>query len=430
MVNNRYRESEIMLERALKTIPLGSQTFSKSYTHFPFGVSPFFVTHGDGSYIWDVDRNKYVDFINGLASVSVGYNFHKVNDAVIEQIYKGVTFSLPTSIEADVAELLVELIPCAEKVRFAKNGTDVTSAAIRLSRAYTGKEHILVCGYHGWQDWYIGSTTRDLGVPESVKNLTHAFAYNDISSLNQYFEKYHNKVAAVIMEPISGVWPISGYLAEVKNITHKNNAVLIFDETVTGCRVSKGGAQELFNVTPDLATVGKGIANGFPLSAIVGKAKIMDMMEDIFFSGTFGGETVSLSAAKVVLNMVKKDGLVEHLNAIGEKIISGVRLIIDKTNLGNVVKIEGHPTFSYIDFLDTDGYSSSQIKTFFLQEVFRRGILTLGGHNISYSHSDTDVIKLLNVYDEVLQMISDSIENRTLQNLLLAEPPKPLFKVR
>ena len=232
------------------------------------------------------------------------------------------------------------------------------------------------------------------------------------------------------MEPISGVWPISGYLAEVKNITHKNNAVLIFDETVTGCRVSKGGAQELFNVTPDLATVGKGIANGFPLSAIVGKAKIMDMMEDIFFSGTFGGETVSLSAAKVVLNMVKKDGLVEHLNAIGEKIISGVRLIIDKTNLGNVVKIEGHPTFSYIDFLDTDGYSSSQIKTFFLQEVFRRGILTLGGHNISYSHSDTDVIKLLNVYDEVLQMISDSIENRTLQNLLLAEPPKPLFKVR
>ncbi len=209
----------MLLKRALETIPLGSQTFSKSITQYPRGVSPLFVTHGKGSHIWDVDGNEYIDFVNGLASVTIGYSNEIVNNAVKQQIDNGVTFSLPHKLELEVAELLVELVPCAEKVRFGKNGTDVTSASIRLARAHTGREHIAVCGYHGWQDWYIGSTTRSLGVPECVKELTHVFQYNNISSLERLFKDKKNKIAAVIMEPMNVSWPMGNYLSQVK----KNN---------------------------------------------------------------------------------------------------------------------------------------------------------------------------------------------------------------
>ena len=241
----RYQQSDFLLERALRTIPLASQTFSKSIAQFPRGASPLFITHGKGSHVWDVDENEYVDFINGLLSISIGYNDPEVTHAVKQQLENGVTFSLPHTLEMEVAELLVELVPCAEKVRFGKNGTDVTSAAIRLARAYTNREHLLVCGYHGWQDWYIGSTTRDLGVPKAVKELTHVFQYNDITSLEKWFDLYPDEIAAVIMEPMNVDWPMEGYLQKVRDLAHKNGAVLIFDEIITGCRVSKGGAQEL-----------------------------------------------------------------------------------------------------------------------------------------------------------------------------------------
>ena len=184
-----YKKSDQLLERALKSIPLASQTFSKSLTQYPKGVSPFFIEKGDGSKVWDVDGNEYIDFVNSLLSITVGYCDKEIDSAVQEQMKNGVTFSLPHTLEMKVAEKLINIIPCAEKVRFAKNGTDATSASIRIARAYTGKEHIAVCGYHGWQDWYIGSTTRDLGVPKAVKELTHKFEYNNIKSLEKIFQE-------------------------------------------------------------------------------------------------------------------------------------------------------------------------------------------------------------------------------------------------
>ena len=184
-----YKKSEQLLDRALESIPLASQTFSKSFTQYPRGASPFFIEKGKGSKVWDVDGNEYIDFVNSLAAVTLGYCDKDVDKAVQDQMKNGVTFSLPHILEMEVAEKLIEIIPCAEKVRFAKNGTDATSASIRIARAYTGKEHIAVCGYHGWQDWYIGSTTRDLGVPEAVKELTHKFEYNNIRSLEKIFQE-------------------------------------------------------------------------------------------------------------------------------------------------------------------------------------------------------------------------------------------------
>ena len=184
-----YKKSEALLARAEKSIPLGTQTFSKSKTQFPYGISTYFIERGEGRRVWDVDGNEYIDFINGLAAITLGYNDPDVNAAVQTQLTKGTIFSLAHPIEMEVAEKICEMVPCAEKVRFGKNGSDATSGCIRLARAYTGREHVLVCGYHGWQDWYIGSTARHIGVPECTRELTHSFDFNDIESLKTKLEE-------------------------------------------------------------------------------------------------------------------------------------------------------------------------------------------------------------------------------------------------
>ena len=208
---NRYCRSEKALNEVESVIPLGSQTFSKSRTQFPFGVSPYFIEKGFGSTVWDIDGNQYIDFINSLGAITLGYQDFDVDYAVMQQLKKGVTFSLPHRLEGEVAELIIDMVPCAEMVRFGKNGSDATAGAIRLARAYTQKHHVLVCGYHGWQDWYIGSTTKNNGVPISTQELTHHFNYNDSHSLQELFSEYHNQVAAVIIEPMNSEFPQNGF---------------------------------------------------------------------------------------------------------------------------------------------------------------------------------------------------------------------------
>lgn len=423
-----YKRSEQLLQQALKSIPLGSQTFSKSLTQYPRGVSPFFIEKGKGSRVWDVDGNEYIDFVNSLAAVTIGYTDKDIDNAIKEQMKNGIIFSLPHTLEMEVAEKLIESIPCAEKVRFAKNGTDATSAAIRLARAYTGKEHIAVCGYHGWQDWYIGSTTRDLGVPEAVKQLTHKFKYNNIESLEKVFKE--QDLACVIMEPMNVEYPQNNFLENVKALAHKNKALLIFDETITGFRYSLGGAQELFNVIPDLATFGKGLANGMPLSAVVGSNEIMAKMESIFFSGTFAGETPSLAAAKAVLEKYQTHRIIEHFDRIGNQLLKGLNALIIKHQAGNIFFTSGHPSWSFLHIKEQEKYSTLEIKTLFLQEMFKRGILTLGTHNLSYAHKKQDIDKLLIVYAEVLPMIKTHIEQKTLLENIRGDILQLLFKVR
>jgi len=340
----------------------------------------------------------------------------------------GVTFSLPHILEMEVAEKLIEIIPCAEKVRFAKNGTDATSASIRIARAYTGKEHVAVCGYHGWQDWYICSTARDLGIPGGVKVLTHRFEYNNIASLEQIFQKY--ELACVIMEPMNAKYPENDFLQKVKDLAHSNKALLIFDETITGFRYSLGGAQEMFDVMPDLATFGKGMANGYPLSAVVGSSAIMQTVEDVFFSGTFGGETLSLAAANAVIDKYKQANVVEHFSRVGGYLIQQLNQLIDSENLSGIFEVSGHPSWSFLNFKDQMSYSVFEIKTYFLQEILKRGIITLGTHNLSFSHTEADIDNLIMVYAKVLPSIKQHIDNQTLLENIHGEILKPLFKVR
>jgi glutamate-1-semialdehyde 2,1-aminomutase len=429
-MKNRYQRSEEFLERALKTIPLGSQTFSKSKTQLPQGVSPYFASHALGPHLFDVDGNQYVDFANSLCSVTLGYNDPDVTQAVRNQLDKGTIYSIGNELEFLVAEQIVEMVPSAEKVRFGKNGSDATSGAIRISRAFTGKDHVLVCGYHGWQDWYIGSTARSKGVPEATRKLTHTFQYNDINSLTKLFDEYKDNVAAVILEPVNVYAPKDNFLEKVKEVTHKNNAVLIFDETITGFRYANGGAQEFFNVIPDLASFGKGLANGYPVSAIAGRADIMKLMEEVFFSFTFGGELLSLAAANATLNKLKREPVVSHLNTVGTLVIEGVKKRIQDNGLSDVFSIEGYPVWSFFMIKDTDWCTSWEIKTLMLQEMFAQGIFIIGTHNMSYAHKPEHINQLLSAYDHFFALYKECAAKKEIRSKIRGKVLEPLFKLR
>lgn len=426
-----FEKSNAFLRRAEAVIPLGSQTFSKSRTQYPAGASPFFIVRGQGSHVWDIDGNEYIDFVNSLAAITLGYQDPDVNAAVREQLdTSGTIFSLPHPLETEVAELICEMVPCAEMVRFGKNGSDATSGAIRIARAYTNRDRVAVCGYHGWQDWYIGSTARNLGVPAATRELTHQFPYNDLAALERLLSSRRAEFAAVILEPMNVVAPLPGYLNGVRELTHAHGAILVFDETITGFRYSNGGAQELFGVTPDLATFGKGLANGFAVSAVAGRRDIMKMMEEVFFSFTFGGECLSLAAAKATLNKLKRVPVIEQLSRHGGRIIQEVAGLIDQNKLSDVLSVAGHPTWSFLLFQDGRGEKANEIKTLWMQEMLQRGILSVGTHNLSYAHTDDDVSALIGAYAEVLPLLRHAIDAGGVRSALRCKPLVPLFKVR
>lgn len=425
---SRYTKSNSWLNRAELTIPLGSQTFSKSRTQYPVGVSPLYIDRAKKEKVWDIDGNAYLDLVSSLASVTLGYNDRSFNNDIRKQLRKGVTFSLPGTLEAEVAEMICELVPSAEMVRFGKNGTDATSAAVRLARAFTGRNKVLVCGYHGWQDWYIGSTSRDKGVPKEVSNLTKAFKYNDIVGLRDLLDE--GDVACVVMEPMNVEFPATGFLESVRKLTSERDVILVFDETITGFRFDKGGAQSLFGVSPDLSTFGKGIANGFPLSAVVGKREIMKEMEEIFFSGTFGGELLSLAAAKHVLSKHKKNEIAPRLARHGSNLATGTEELILKHDLTKYLHLSGHDSWKFLIWSGDELNTTDELKTLFLQEVFARGLLVLGTHNVTLMHDQRVVDKILRIYDEVFETITKGIKSDSISKLLKVAPLKPLFKVR
>ena len=281
-------------ENAVRLMPRGTQTMSKCPDQFVDGVYPKFALKASGAYITCEDGDDYLDFMCGLGPVILGYNHETTNQAIRDQLNKGIIFSLPTYLEQELAQLIVDTVPCAEQVRFAKNGTDADLAAVRIARSHTGREHIAKCGYHGWGDWHAVSL-RDYGVPSTLKDLVHDFEYNNLNSLNEVLKNYD--CAAVIMEVQALTAPAPGFLEGVKRLCRTYGALLIFDEVVTGFRWDLGGAQKYYDVTPDLACFGKAMANGMPISAIAGKSEYMKELDHAFFSMTFGGECLSLAAS-------------------------------------------------------------------------------------------------------------------------------------
>lgn len=427
---SRYRKSEEMLARASRVIPLGSQTFSKSYLNYPRNASPLFLERGRGSHVWDVDGNEYVDYVNGLLPVILGYNDPDVTAAATEQMQRGVLFSLASPLEVELAELLVELIPCAEMVRFGKNGSDATTGAIRIARAYTGRDLIAVCGYHGWHDWYIGATARNKGVPGAVRDLTRQFAFNDLDSLRKVLAAGPDRFAAVIMEPMNFVEPAPGFLEGVRDLAHEHGALFVLDEIITGFRFHIGGAQKLFDVTPDLAAFGKSMGNGFPISAIVGKAEFMREMEEVFFSSTFGGDAVSLAASLATLRKMQREPVHDHLWRTGGQVMEHARTLIARYDLGAAISLGGKPPWSMLQFRDTQQATSWEVKSLYLQEMLARGILTAGAHNMSYAHSEADVERLREAQAAAFEALSTALSRGDLRSRLAGPPIEPIFKLR
>jgi len=425
-----FQKSKQLFAKANKVIPLASQTFSKSYLQYVKGSAPLFVTHGKGSRIWDVDGNEYVDFINGLLPVVLGYQYKAVDDAIKKQLEKGIVFSLASPLEYELAQLLKKHIPVAEMVRFGKNGSDATTGAVRLARAVTKREHIVTSGYHGWHDWYIGSTQRRAGVPKSTQQLTHEFKYNNIASLEKIFKEHKNKVAAVILEPMSYEEPEGKFLEKVKALTHKNGALLIFDEIITGFRFSMGGAQKLFGVTPDLAAFGKSMANGMPISALVGKQKYMKQVEDIFFSFTQGGETLSLAASIATIKEMEKKNVIKHLYKQGAYLQKGTTKLLKENGLDNVIKVKGKPCWQVFSISSVKGASDLEIKSYIQQELLQRGFLWYGSHNMSFSHTKGDVDALLRAYKIIFADLSLYLGKGTLKEQLKGKPITNIFRVR
>ncbi|NND84346.1 MAG: aminotransferase class III-fold pyridoxal phosphate-dependent enzyme, partial [Acidimicrobiia bacterium] len=266
--------SDALYARAVGLQPPVTQVLAKGPTQYVNGVAPKYIARGEGARMWDVDGNEFLDYNMGVGPVTLGYRYPAVDDAIRRQLDSGITFSLMHPLEVEVSELIRDTVPSAEMVRFGKSGAEATSAAIRLARAYTGKEKVVCCGYHGWHDWFIGTLPPKAGVPQGVRDLVSTFAYNDLASLEAAID---DDTAAVILEPMTFGWPDEGFLAGVKEIAHRHGAVFIMDEIWTGYRWSLGGAQERFGVLPDLTTVSKGMGNGVPISALAGKAEIMQV---------------------------------------------------------------------------------------------------------------------------------------------------------
>jgi glutamate-1-semialdehyde aminotransferase/spore coat polysaccharide biosynthesis protein SpsF (cytidylyltransferase family) len=423
-------QSQAWLERAKRVIPGCAQTFSKGYTQYVQGVAPVFLQRGKGCKVWDVDGNEYIDYVQGLLPNILGYAHDEVNAAAAAQLQEGHSFSLPHPLEVQLAERLTRLIPCAEMVRFGKNGSDATSGAVRAARAFTGRDRIACCGYHGWQDWYIGSTTRNAGVPMAVQRLTHPFKYNDLSSLEKLFNEHPNEFAAVIMEPMNFVEPARSFLAGVKELAHQHGALLIFDEICSGFHLGLGGAQKLLGVTPDLACFGKAMGNGFPISCVLGRADVMRIFSEIFFSFTFAGEVASMAAAMKVLDILESTDALARMEANGQTLQDGVNTMVREAGLDARIKASGRPQWSLLRFTDVNGADSPLVRNLFQQEAVKRGVLLLATHNMTAAHDVSAVHQTLEAYAEVIKTLADWLQDSDPSRFLEGAMSQPVFRVR
>jgi glutamate-1-semialdehyde 2,1-aminomutase/spore coat polysaccharide biosynthesis protein SpsF len=424
-------KSEQWLARSDKVIPGAAQTYSKSWRQHIRGVSPIFLDHGSGARVWDVDGNEYVDLIQGLLPNILGYAHPDVDRAAYERAANGHSFSLAHTLEVELAERLVSIIPCAEMVRFGKNGSDATAGAVRAARAYTTRDRVALCGYHGWQDWYIGTTSRRVGVPEAVCALSHPFPYNDLPALERLLASHRGEFACVIMEPFNFIAPHDGYLEGVKELAHEHGALLIFDEICSGFHFGLGGAQKLFGVTPDLATLGKAMGNGYPISCIVGRRDVMRIFEDAFFSFTFAGDTAAMAAAMVVLDVLEHTDAYARLEAAGRELSDGTVALAQCAGLGDRFAMVGRPTWCLLRFLDAAGKDDPVLKTLWIQEVTRRGVLILTTHNVNAAFDRGAVEHVLRAYAEAFKYVGAMLkEKRDLAALLDGPVPTPAFRAR
>jgi glutamate-1-semialdehyde 2,1-aminomutase len=422
--------------KANDIIPGGAHTYSKGFDQFP-EQAPGFIAKGKGAIVWDGDGNEFIDWGMGLRSVSIGHADARVLNAVKSQLELGVNFTRPNIIELEVANEIIDLIPCAEMVKFSKNGSDVTTAAIKLARAFTGKDVILRCKDHPFfsvDDWFIGNTNVNNGIPECVKELTDGFHYNDIESLHRKLEAHKGNVACIIMEPAATKEPDNKFLHKVRDICNREGIVLIFDEIITGFRWHPKGAQHYYGVTPDLATFGKAIANGFSFAALAGKKNIMELgglrhkEEKVFLlSSTYGGETHSMAAALATINILKDGTQIEKNWEIGNILKLKFNNLIESFGIQNRIKMRGPCISPYIECIKDNGDVDLELRTLLLQESIQAGILA-PYVSISASHNENILDRTFNNLEISIHSVAKSIKNKSILDDIKGQVVKPVFR--
>lgn len=430
-----FDKSKALQKKSHALIPGGAHTYAKGDDQYP-EQAPGFLERGKGCHVWDLDGNEFIEYGLGLRSVTLGHAYEPVVEAAYEAMKQGINFNRPSSLEVECAEKLVSFIDGAEMAKFAKNGSDVTTAAVKLARAYTGRDLVAICVDHPFysvDDWFIGTTDMSAGIPQVVKDLTVKFHYNDIEEVKALFEKYPNQIACLFMEVERLEPPKPGFLQQVKEVCHTNGALLIFDEIVTGFRLHLGGAQKIHGVIPDLSTFGKAMGNGFSIAALVGKKEIMELgglyhnKEKVFLlSTTYGAETHALAAALATMKIYETEPVIEHLYRQGERLMQGVNQSIQEHHLEEYFGLLGRPCSLLYFTRDLEKQPSQPLRSLFLQEIIKHGIIA-PSLMTSYSHTDEDIDLTIDGINEALFIYRKALDDG-YEKYLVGQPIKPAVR--
>lgn len=428
-----FSRSRALQPIAHRLIPGGSHTYAKGDDQYPV-EAPGFIARGKGCHVWDVDGNEFIEYGMGLRSITLGHAYEPVVEAAYRQMQLGLNFNRPAPIEVDLATAVLDLIDGADMVKFAKNGSDVTTAAVKLARAFTGRDRIAICGdqpFFSVDDWFIGSTAMNAGIPQATIDLTLKFPYNDLPGLRALFEAHPGQIACVVMEAEAMTPPAPGYLQSVKDLCESEGAVLIFDEMITGFRWHIGGAQKFHGVVPHLSTFGKAMGNGFAIAALVGKREIMrlggidhDQKRVFLLSTTHGAEGHVLAASLETIRIFRECGVVEFLWQQGERLRAGLNQVISSRGLEKHFDVAGRPCNLIYRTRDQQGVPSQPFRTLFMQELIRGGILA-PSFVVSFSHTNDDIDRTIDVVDRALDVFAKALEDG-VQQYLVGRPVKPV----
>lgn len=436
MNENRFHASQAHQRRAHRLIPGGAHTYAKGDDQMPESM-PVVIARGQGCHVWDIDGNEYIEYGMGLRAVTLGHADPRVNAAARRAMDDGLNFTRPAAIELDLAESIVDLIPSAESVKFCKDGSSATTAAIKLARAYTGRDLVAVCRQHPFlsqDDWFIGTTPMDAGIPDAIKALTVQFDYGDIASLKALIDNHPGQIACVVMEATRGPDDPTDYLAQVRKVCSASGVVFVLDEMITGFRWHARGAGFLFDVQPDLATFGKALANGFSCSALTGRRDLMELgglatPEDRVFllSATHGAETVAMGAALETLRIYREEDIAGQLMQRGARLREGVAAQVERHGLQGVFGTAGRDCNLVFYTRDAEGEGSQPFRTLFLQEITRRGLLA-PSFVVSTSHDDDAIDQTVDIVGEALGVYAQALDAGSVDGFLVGRPVQPVFR--
>jgi glutamate-1-semialdehyde 2,1-aminomutase len=431
------RASSAFSERAHRVIPGGAHTYSKGDDQFP-ALAPRGFVRGKGARVWDLDGREYVDWGMGINSVLVGHAEDAIDEAAIAALRQGQNFSRPTPLEVETAEALTGLFPGLEMAKFAKNGSDANTAAVRLARAITGRSKIAFDGsapFLAIDDWFIGNTLTNAGVPDAVSRLAVPFRFNDLASVEQVFAEHENELAAAILEPCREVRPAPGFLEGLRRLCDAHGTLLVFDEVVTGFRYGLHGAHALFGVHPDLMSIGKGMANGYALTALLGRREYMERgglrhaHERVFLlSTTNGAEQAALAAGRAAIAYYHDHDVIGHLATVGQQVIDGLHAAAARQGIAAFVRANSDfPCRPALQFLDARGTYSWELRTLFLQEMIRNGVF-MPWVCPSYRHGEAEIAQTLEALDAACAVYARALEQGSVNGLLVGPPTKPVFR--